>query len=411
MKKRLLLLPLLFSAHANSDAIPLEVLHWWTAPGELESQKILEKSLAAQNIEWQNFAIVGEGGDTALRVLQMRALSGNPPDAAQIKGPDIGEWAKVGMLDEIDKVVDTTSWQDILPQVVRETVTYKGHYMAVPINVHRVNWLWLNKKIFNELKLPVPTTWDDFFITADKIKAAGYLPLAHGGTAWQDALLFESMALSLLGAEKYRKAFVNHDEDVLNSVEMIAVFKKFKRLNTYLDQSLVGKDWFNASKLIATDKAAMQFMGDWAKGMWNASGKEAMVDYMCVEVPESKGLFSYNIDSFVLFEKYNFQARKNVQSLFVNTLLSKQFQTEFNISKGSIPVRNDIDMSKFDACSQKSYRAFYNGQLVPSFTQNVATTSHLQNIITKIISNYFNDPQADAAKTVKRLSLAIRAVK
>lgn len=411
MKKTLLLLPLLFNSYANSSAMPLEVLHWWTAQGELESQKILEKALAEQNIEWQNFAIVGEGGDSAIRVLQMRALSGNPPDAAQIKGPDIGEWAKVGMLDEIDNIVNTTSWQDILPQIVRDTVTFKGHYMAVPINVHRVNWLWLNKKIFNELNLAVPTTWDDFFVTADKIKAAGYLPLAHGGTAWQDALLFESMALSLLGAEKYRKAFVAHDEDVLNSAEMVALFEKFKRLNGYIDKSLVGKDWFNASQLIATDQAAMQFMGDWAKGVWDASGKVAMVDYMCVDVPESKGLFSYNIDSFVLFEKYNFQARKNVQALFVNTLLSKKFQTEFNISKGSIPVRRDIDMSKFDACSQKSYAEFYDTQLVPSFTQNLATTSHLQNIITQIISNYFNDPSADAANTVKRLSLAIRAVK
>lgn len=411
MKKTLLLLPLLFNGHADGSAMPLEVLHWWTAQGELESQMILAKALSAQNIEWQNFAIVGEGGDSAIRVLQMRALSGNPPDAAQIKGPDIGEWTKVGMLDEIDNVVDTRSWQDILPPVVRDTITYNGHYMAVPVNVHRVNWLWLNKKIFAALKLSVPTTWDEFFVTADKIKAAGYLPLAHGGTAWQDALLFESMALSLLGAEKYKKAFVNHDEEILNSAEMIALFEKFKRLNGYIDKSLVGKDWFNASQLIATDQAAMQFMGDWAKGMWDASGKVAMVDYLCVDVPDSKGVFSYNIDSFVLFEKYNFQARKNVQSLFVNTLLSKSFQTEFNLSKGSIPVRNDIDMGKFDPCSQKSYADFNHDQLVPSFTQNLATTSHLQNIITQIISNYFNDPNADAADTVRRLSLAIRAVK
>ena len=279
--KKTVLLPLLFNINAN--AASLEVLHWWTAPGEVESQQLLEKALLEKNIEWQNFAIVGEGGDSAIRVLQMRALSGNPPDAAQIKGPDIGEWAKVGVLAEVEKIVDTESWGDIIPQVVRDTVTFNGHYMSVPINVHRVNWLWLNKKIFTELKLPVPNTWDSFFVIADKIKAAGYLPLAHGSTAWQDALLFESMALSLLGPEKYRKAFVEHDDTVLNSAEMIAVFKKYKRLNAYVDKSMVGQDWFNASQLLATDQAAMQFMGDWAKGMWTVSGKVAMVDYICVD--------------------------------------------------------------------------------------------------------------------------------
>jgi glucose/mannose transport system substrate-binding protein len=411
MKKTILLLPLLINISSYAHAIPLEVLHWWTAPGEHEAQQILKNALLAQDIAWQNFAIIGEGGESAIRVLQMRALSGNPPDAAQIKGPDIGEWAKVGMLEEIGKVVDTRPWKAIMSQIARDTVTFDGHYMAVPINVHRVNWLWLNKKIFTELNLSIPTTWDDFFITADKIRDAGYLPLAHGGTVWQDALLFESMAISLLGADKYKKAFVMHDEKILNSAEMIAVFKKFKRLNSYTSQDLIGKDWFNAAHLIATDKAAMQFMGDWAKGMWTASGKVAMVDYMCVEVPETRNIFSYNIDSFVLFQKYNYQARNNVQSVFVDTLLSKKFQAEFNISKGSIPIRNDIDMSQFDACSQKSYADFNSYQLVPSFTQNLATTSHLQNIIAQILSNYFNDPQADATKTVKRLSLAIRAVK
>ena len=409
MKKAIVLS--LFFFNINVYATSLEVLHWWTAPGEVESQQILAKKLLDKQIKWQDFAIVGGGGDSALRVLQMRALSGNPPDAAQIKGPDIGEWTKVGMLEKVDEVVDTRAWKNILPQVARDTVTFDGHYMAVPINIHRVNWLWLNKKIFDELNLPIPTTWDSFFAVADKIKAAGYLPLAHSSTPWQDTLLFDSMALSLLGAEEYRQAFVEYDDTVLNSAEMVAVFKQFKRLHAYIDKDLVGKDWFEASQLIAENKAAMQFMGDWAKGMWSASGKVAMVDYICADVPESKGLFSYNMDSFVLFKKYNkVDTNGNVQAAFVNTLLSKQFQIEFNMNKGSIPVRNDIDMSVFDACAQKSYYDFNHDTLVPSITENMASTSHLRNIIIQIISNYFNVPDANAVEAVKRLSTAIRAI-
>ncbi|WP_354625557.1 ABC transporter substrate-binding protein [Psychromonas sp. MME2] len=391
-------------------AASLEVLHWWTAEGEVQSQLILKKALAEKDIKWQSFAITGEGGDSALRVLQMRSLSGTPPDAAQIKGPDIGEWAKVGMLENIDTLINTSNWPNIMPKVVRNTVTFDGNYMAVPINVHRVNWLWLNKKIFKELKLAIPQTWDEFFTVADKIKAAGYLPLALGGTAWQDALIFESMALSILGPEKYIKAFVDFDESVLNSPEMVVVFEKFKGLSAYTDKSIVDKDWYYASQLIATDQAAMQFMGDWAKGMWQAKGKTAMVDYLCVDVPESKGLYSYNIDSFVMFDKYAILPKNNVQILFSEILLSKKFQLEFNLSKGSIPIRNDIDMSNFDQCSQKSYADFKSSTLVPSFTQNLATTSQVQHIMIQIISNYFNDPDAQAEETVRLLSLAIHAM-
>ena len=409
--KKTLLLPLLM-VHLNTFATSLEVLHWWTAPGELESLDVLEKTLQEKKVEWHNFAVVGGGGDSAMRVLQIRALAGEPPDAAQIKGPDIGEWTKVGVLAELETVVDTQQWANIFPKVVKDTVTFNHHYMAVPINIHRINWLWLNKKIFTELNLSIPTTWDDFFNVADKIKAAGYLPLAHGGTPWQDTLLFDSMALSLLGPEKYRQAFVERNDALLNSPEMVAVFKKYKRLHDYVDKRLVGKDWFAASELIATDKAAMQFMGDWVKGMWRLSGKVAMVDYICADVPESKGLFSYNMDSFVLFKKHDApEQSNNAQKTFVNVLLSKKLQREFSISKGSIPARNDMNMKVFDACSQKSYTDFHNSQLVPSFTQNMASTSHLQNIITQIISDYFNVPDADAVEAVKHLSTAIRALK
>ena len=134
-----------------------------------------------------------------------------------------------------------------------------------------------------------------------------------------------------------------------------------------------------------------------------------MTDYICADVPESSGLFSYNIDSFVLFKRQD-NNQKDVQKAFVDTLLSKSFQREFNINKGSIPVRNDMDMTQFDVCAQKSYYDFNHSTLVPSITENMAGTSHLRNIIIQIISNYFNVPDANAVEAVKRLSTALRAL-
>ena len=298
MNKKLPLLALIFSMQVHAST--LEVLHWWTAPGELESQKVLKEALAKQNVQWLDFAIVGGGGESAQRVLQMRALSGNPPDAAQIKGPDIAEWSRMGMLKKVDGIVSAKSWTNI-PDIVKQTVSYDGHYMALPLNIHRVNWLWLNKSIFDELQLAPPETWDEFFMVADKIKNAGYIALAHGGTNWQDSLLFESVALSLLGAKQYKKAFVDFDEEALTSQEMQAAFKKFKQLNAYININEQEKSWVASSNMLTDKKAAMLFMGDWVKGMWHASGKVAMQDYLCVDVPQSQGVFSYNIDSFVFF--------------------------------------------------------------------------------------------------------------
>jgi glucose/mannose transport system substrate-binding protein len=399
---------LLFSSGIVASS--LEVLHWWTAPGEIEAQAVLKEALLEQGVDWQDFAIVGGGGDSALRVLQMRALSGNPPEAAQIKGPDIAEWAKMGLLTEVDSIVPISLWEQYLPEIVRNTISYEGHYMALPLNIHRVNWLWLNKEIFDELRLSVPQTWPQFIDVAEEIKKSGYIPLAHGGTIWQDSLLFESVALSLLGPEKYEEAFVEFDEATLTSQLMINAFKQFKQLNRFINKDMQGKGWVKASRMISDKKAAMQFMGDWAKGLWQAEGKIAMQDYLCVDVPGSKNVFSYNIDSFVLFNKINTNNQKLNKQRFIETLLSNDFQREFNLKKGSIPVRLNMDMTPFDSCSKKAYADFNNGQLVPSFSQNMATSSYLQSEMSKIISYYFNNETVTAEQVVKQLSLAIRAV-
>ena len=403
-----LLMPLLFNSQINANS--LEVLHWWTAPGEIEAQALLKETLLTHGVEWKNFAIVGGGGESALRVLQMRALSGNPPEVAQIKGPDIAEWAQMGMLKEIDNIVPVTSWEKVLPEVVKQTVSFNGHYMAVPLNIHRVNWLWLNKAIFEELHLSPPKTWPEFMTTAETIRKAGYIAIAQGDSNWQDSLLFESVALSLLGAKKYKKAFVEFDDVVLQSQDMIAAFEQFKQLKRYMSTELQGKDWVEASNMLTEKKAAMQFMGDWAKGMWRATGKVAMLDYLCVDVPESEGLFSYNIDSFVFFKKNNNNIQHQNKEMFIETLLSNQFQRDFNVRKGSIPVSLNTGIEGFDACSQKSYRDFNQGQLVPSFSQNMATSSYLQTEMSKIISHYFHSDKVTAQQAVKQLSIAIRAV-
>src|SRR5260370_32156852 len=59
--------------------------------------------------------------------------------------------------------------------------------------------------------MPPPKNWDEFLAEADKIKAAGYLPIAMGGNAQQTGWLFYAMLAGVGGKEVYRKVFVDHD--------------------------------------------------------------------------------------------------------------------------------------------------------------------------------------------------------
>jgi len=85
----------------------------------------------------------------------------------------------------------------------------------------------------------------------------------------------------------------------------------------------------------------------------------------------------------------------------------------FNQNKGSIPVRSDLDMSKFDSCAQASAKDFAeagktHGQL-PSMAHNMATSLAVQGAIFDTVSNFMSDKSADPATAGKKLYSAIKS--
>ncbi len=165
-------------SHASAGEV--EVLHWWTSGGEAKSITVLKEMLEQQGYTWNDFAVAGGGGESAMTVLKTRAVSGNPPAAAQIKGHDIQEWASLGFLTNLNEVATTEGWDSFIPPMITDVMKYHQDYVAVPVNVHRVNWIWANPKVFQQAGAKIPTNLDEFFVAADQIQAAGYIPLAYG---------------------------------------------------------------------------------------------------------------------------------------------------------------------------------------------------------------------------------------
>ncbi|MFA0055903.1 ABC transporter substrate-binding protein [Vibrio echinoideorum] len=411
INKTLLTLSLL-TASTFSQAGEVEVLHWWTAGGEAKSAAVLKEMIEEQGHTWKDFAVAGGGGESAMTVLKTRAVSGNPPSAAQIKGHDIQEWGGLGFLTSLDATAKQEQWDELLPEVVTKVMKWDGEYVAVPVNVHRVNWLWANPVVLEKSGVTVPTTLDEFFVAADKIKAAGFIPLAHGGQPWQDATVFEAVALDVLGSEDYNKAFVELDMDVLSGDKMVEVFTKFKKMRDYIDSNSPGRDWNVATSMVINGEAAMQIMGDWAKGEFTAAGKVPGKDYICAPAPGTDGQFTFNIDSFAFFELSDKENQKAQQDL-AKTILTKDFQEVFNLNKGSIPVRLDMDMSKFDQCALDSMATFKasaeSGDLVPSMAHGLATTSYAQGAIYDVVTNFFNEKDADPKQAAAKLAKAVKA--
>ena len=388
-----------FSAHVTAGEV--EVLHWWTSGGEARSVAVLKQLLEKEGHAWKDFAVAGGGGDTAMTVLRSRAVSGNPPTAAQVKGPQIQQWGDEGVLTNLDDVAQKGNWDKLLPEVVSDVMKYKGNYVAVPVNVHRINWMWSNPEVFRKSGAKIPTTWDEFEVAAQKIQKAGFIPVAFGGQAWQEATVFESVVAGVGGADFYRKALVKADPKQLNSPTMIKCLKVLKNIKKYTDKNAPGRDWNLATAMVIQGKAAMQFMGDWAKGEFTAAGKTPGVDYVAMPVPDSSESFLFNVDSFIMFEVKD-KGAKAAQKAMARLILEPKFQEVFNVNKGSIPSRLGMPRQAFDDIALRSMNDFVSAAasnaLVPSMAHEMAVFPAIRGAILDVVTNYYNsDTSAEQA--------------
>jgi glucose/mannose transport system substrate-binding protein len=408
IRKTLLLTALLLAAGALR-AGEVEVLHWWTSGGEARSVAELKKILESKGDKWKDFAVAGGGGETAMTVLKSRVVSGKPPTAAQVKGPGIQEWAREGVLANLDAVAREGQWDSLLPPVVSNVMKYQGHYVAVPVNVHRVNWMWANPAVFQKAGAKIPTNWDEFAAAAEKIQKAGFIAVAHGGQPWQDATVFESIALGVGGADWYRKAFVDLDPKALNSPTMEKAFATLRTFQKYVDKDAANRDWNLATAMVINGKAAMQLMGDWAKGEFTAAGKVPGRDYACVPAPGTQGAFTFNIDSFIMFKQKDQEAQK-AQAHLAAAIMEPKFQEVFNLNKGSIPVRMGMDLSKFDQCAKDSAAEFSaaakNNRLVPSWAHEMAMPPANKGAMFDVVTAFMNTPSMTPKMAAERMAAA-----
>ncbi|WP_434738335.1 ABC transporter substrate-binding protein [Sphaerotilus sp.] len=392
-----------------SQAGEVEVLHWWTSGGEAKAASALKATLQGKGHTWKDFAVAGGGGDSAMTVLKSRVVSGNAPAAAQIKGPSLQEWAAEGVLANIDDVAKAEKWDSLLPPVVANVMKYKGNYIAAPVNVHRVNWLWANPEAFKKAGAKVPTNWDEFFVAAEALKKAGIIPVAHGGQNWQDFTTFESVALGVGGAEFYKKALVQLDQASLKSATMEKVLTTFKKVHDYTDKNAPGRDWNLATAMVIKGEAGMQLMGDWAKGEFVAAGKVPGKDFVCAAAPGTAKSFTFNVDSFAMFKLKN-DANVKAQKDLAAAIMSTDFQEVFNLNKGSIPVRLNMDLSKFDDCAKLSSKDFVEtaktGALVPSVAHGMAVPSAAAGAIQDAVSQFWNSDKMTAAEAMAKIATA-----
>jgi glucose/mannose transport system substrate-binding protein len=380
----------------------VEVMHWWTSAGEAAALNVLKKKLESQGIQWRDAPVAGGGGDAAMTALRARVAAGDPPTAVQLLGLPVHDWAESGTLLDLTSVAEKEGWAKELPPQLQFFSTYKGKYVAAPINMHRVNWVWINKALLDKVGGKPPATFDELLDLASKFKQAGITPLAHGGQAWQEATIFDSAVLSVGGPDFYRKALVDLDPKALGGDTMQKAFDQLRKLRGLVDANFTNRDWNLASAMVVNGQAGMQIMGDWAKGEFIRAGLTPGKEIVCVPYPGTANAFIFNSDQLAMFKANKDKQEAGIK--LAQAVMDPAVQEEFNAIKGSLPARLDVPVNRLDPCGQKSaedrQQAITADSLVPSMAHGHAGGAAVKGAYYDVVTQFFNSntSSADAAE-------------
>lgn len=365
-------------------SVELEVTHWWTSGGEAAAVAEFAEAFNATGNVWVDGAIAGSGG-AARPIIIGRITGGDPMHATQFNhGRQAEELVEAGLMLDLTDVAEAEGWRDFIhPINLLDGCTLEGRVYCVPVNIHSTQWIWLSHQAFADAGVPVPQNWDEFVAAGPALEAAGKVPLVMGQQAWQAALAFGAIQVALGGVDLWLQ--INRDKDAVAAAgpEMTRIFEAAADAREFSKNSNVG-EWNQATAMVISGKAGAQLMGDWAQGEFAVANQVAGTDYSCLPGLGVNEVISTGGDSFY-FPKNDDPNITAAQKKLASVMVSKATQVAFNLKKGSLPIRGDIDLSAANDCMKKGLEILAAGGIMPDGVNTLSadTAGKIEDLMTE----------------------------
>ncbi|MEN9895095.1 MAG: hypothetical protein RIR97_947 [Pseudomonadota bacterium] len=394
-----------------AKAVDLEVTHWWTSGGEAAAVGEMAKAVNGAGIKWVDGAIAG--GNNARPIIISRITGGDPMGATQLNtGKDGLDLMKAGLMTDLTDLANKEGWKDVIrPGKLLDSCIVDGKVFCVPVNIHSFQWMWLNRSVFEANGLAVPKNWTEFVAAAPALKEKGVIPLAVGGEPWQISGMSGVFMVAIGGVDLYKKINVEKDAATAAGPEMTKVFEAIAQARGLIDDGTTGRAWNDAANMVITGKAAAQIMGDWAQGEWQVAGKVAGKDYDCLPGLGLNPVLDTGGDAF-FFPKPKGDNKELVEAQLkmASLLVSKETQVAFNLKKGSLPIRADVDLNTANDCMEKGIEILKDpANILPSAEQTMS--SDTQGQLEDLWVEFFNTPEMAVADAQKKFADIIAASK
>lgn len=365
-------------------AADLEVTHWWTSAGEAaavaEFARVFEEETGNT---WVDSALSGSGTG-ANPVIISRILGGNPMGATQMNtGRDAQPLIEAGLMRDLTDIAEEMNIREFyVDESLLEPCTYEGKIYCFPVNIHSWDWLWLSTAAYEKIGQPVPTTWDEYVASWPALQEADILPfgLASG---WPITGVPGVLMAGVGGTDLVLAVNRDKDAEAVRGPEFRKVAEAMEAIRSVVTPDTMVPTFGDVGTQLLQGDAAGNIHGDWLQGDLQVAGGVPGEDYECLPGLGMNDKLSGGGDSFffpVLPEGTD-PAVVEAQTDLARLLISPEAQLAFNLKKGSMPIRTDIDLAGANACMQKALGLLKNG-LLPSgeFELSADTNQQMQDL-------------------------------
>lgn len=373
----------------------LEIFSWWAGDeGPALEALIAEFEKENPGVSVINATVTGGAGVVAKAVLKTRMLGGDPPSTFQVHtGQElIGTWVIADRMEDLSFLYQAQGWYDVFPKTLIDLSSTSAGVWSVPVNIHRSNVLWYIPAHLAKWGVSVPTSWDEFLQIAPVLKANGVIPLSLGEN-WTAQHLWESVALAVLGTEKWQALWTG--ELAFDSPEAVAVWDLFGQILEYTNADAASLSWQQATDMVVSGEAAFNVMGDWAAGYMETTLKLAPgTDFGWAASPGTDGVFMMLSDSFGL--PAGAPDRENTIA-WLTWIGSREAQDIFNPLKGSISPRLDSDLSAYGAYGRSAASDWQTNELAGSLVHGVTANERMMNDFAAVMEIFLGTRSSQAA--------------
>ncbi len=330
----------------------LLVFNWWTDPGERDAADAMYKAFTTKypNIAIENNPIPGSASVNLRVVLQARLSAGLPPDSWQtLGGAELKTYVDARQLQPLDNIFQAIGYDKLIPKPLMNAISVNGHPYSVPLNMHIQNILYYNKKLFDELKITPPTTYDELMAICKQLKTArpDMTCLALGSKEkWEDAFVFDSILLGEPGGAQHYVDVYKGNVDVSTDKDYKDALTKYAALVPYFNTDHASLTWDQAVAVVGAGKAAMTLMDTGAIGAFKSgSNWQPDVDFGAVTFPAKPvRILLFHSDTFGCAVGAPDQ---DACEKWLSVVGSQELQIPADVIQGGLFARTDIDPTKF----------------------------------------------------------------